>query len=93
MRRVFKFKPNSTLRRRNFIKIVKRIGIEIRFYTEYIKTNETYVASRKSDSYTRYLENTRKSYDLVVSQKNWNKLNTKRIRLSKALIKSRKNFL
>ena len=29
----------------------------------------------------------------MVSQKNWNKLNTERIRLLKALAKSRKNFL
>ena len=93
MRKVSKSKPNSTLRRRNLIKIVKRIGIEIRPCTEYIKAGETCVASRKSDSYTRCLKNTRRSCDLVISQKNWNKLDTERIRLLKALAKSRKDFL
>ena len=61
--------------------------------TEYIKAGETCIASRKSDSCTRYLENTRRSCDFVVSQKNWDKLDTERIRLSKALAKSRKDFL
>ena len=93
MRRVFKSKPNSTLRRRNLIKVVKRINIEMRPCTEYIKVGETCVASRESDSCARCLENTRRSCDLVISQKNWNKLDTERIRLSKALTKSRKDFL
>ena len=93
MRKIFKFKPNNTLRQRNFIKVVKRINIKIRSYTEYIKISEICVVSREFDLYSRYLKNTRRSCDLMVSQKNWNKLDTERVRLSKALVKSRKNFL
>ena len=73
--------------------MVKRIGVEIRPCTEYIKVGETCVASRESDSYIRYLKNTRRSCDFMVSQKNWDKLDTKRMRLSKVLVKSRKDFL
>ena len=67
MRKVSKSKPNSILRRRNLIKVIKRIGIEIRSYTEYIKAGETCIVSRKFNLYIRYLENTRKLCDLVVS--------------------------
>ena len=93
MRKIFKSKPNSTLRRRNLIKVVKRVSIEMRPCTKYIKAGETCVASRESDSCARYLENTRRSCNLVIFQKDWDKLDTERIRLSKVLAKSRKDFL
>ena len=66
MRKVSKSKPNNILRQRNFIKVIKRINIEIRFYTKYIKVGETCVVNREFDLYARYLKNTRKLCDLVV---------------------------
>ena len=62
MRKISKFKPNSILRRRNFIETVKRIGVKIRLYTKYIKAGETCVVNREFDLYTRYF----KKYEEIV---------------------------
>ena len=66
MHKVTKPKYNSTLRRKNFIAVVKNVNIEIRSYIEYIKVDETCIASREFSLYIRYFENTRRSCNLVV---------------------------
>ena len=64
--KVIKFKYNSTLRRKNFIAIIKNISIKIRSYIKYIKADKTYIINHESNSCARYLKNTKRSYNFII---------------------------
>ena len=92
MRKVIKLKTTSTIHRKNLIAIILRKKIEIRFYTNYIRIKKRYIADYLYNKYTNYVKNTKTSYNLIISQKNWDKLNNKRIRLSKIITVKRKKI-
>ena len=70
MRKVIKSKIFGTARRRNLVTAILRKGIEIRPYTNYIKTEERYIADRIYNKYTNYVKSTKMSYNLIISQNN-----------------------
>ena len=90
MRKVTKFKSLNTARRKRLIKFIFRENIKIRPCSNYIKTGERYIADRNHDKYTKYIRNTKLSCNLVISEKNWDKLNIKKIRLSKTVARKKK---
>ena len=90
IRKITKFKSLNTARRKRLVKSIFRENIEIRPYTNYIKTGERYIADRNYNKYTGYIRNTKSSCNLVISEKNWNKLNIERIRLSKTVARKKK---
>ena len=90
MRKITKSKSLNTARRKRLIKSIFRENIEMRFYTNYIKTGKRYIADRNYNKYTGYIRNTKSSCNLVISEKNWNKLNTEKIRLFKAVARKKK---
>ena len=53
--------------------------------TNCIKAGERYIANRAYNKCAGCVRTAKASCDLVVSQKNWDKLNNKRVRLSKAV--------
>ena len=69
MRKVTKSKTSSTARRKNLITTILREGVEIRPYTNCIKTGERYVADRTYNKCVSCIRTTKVSYDLVISQK------------------------
>ena len=85
MRKVTKFKSLNIICRKRLVKFIFRENIKIRFYTNYIKAGKRYIADRNYNKYARYVRNTKSSCNLVISEKNWNKLNTEKIRLFKAV--------
>ena len=90
IRKVTKSKSLNTARRKKLIKFIFRKNIEIRFYTNYIKTGERYIADRNYNKYTGYIRNTKPLCNLIISEKNWNKLDTEKICLSKAVARKKK---
>ena len=90
MRKVTKSKSLNIARRKRLVKFIFRENIEIRPCTNYIKAGKRYIADRNHDKYTGYIRNTKSSYNLVISEKNWNKLNIKKIRLFKAVARKKK---
>ena len=90
MRKVTKFKSLSIIRRKKLVKFIFRENTEMRPYTNYIKTGERYITDRNHDKCAGCIRNIKSSYNLVISEKNWNKLDTKRIRLSKAVARKKK---
>ena len=90
MRKVTKFKSLNTARRKRLIKFIFCKNIEIRFYTNYIKTRKQYITDRNYNKYTKYIRNTKLLCNLVISEENWDKLNIKRIRLSKTIVCKKK---
>ena len=91
IRKITKFKSLNTVCCKKLIKFIFRENIEIRPCTNYIKTGKRYITDRNYDKYTGYIRNTKLSCNLVISEKNWNKLNTKRIRLFKTVARKKKN--
>ena len=69
-----------------------RKGIEIRPCTNCIKVGKRYMADRIYNKYAGCIRITKASCDLVISQKNWNKLDNKKIRLSKAVAVKQKEI-
>ena len=65
----------------------------MRFYINYIKAGERYVANRIYNKYAGCIRTTKASCDLVISQKNWNKLDNKKVRLSKIIAVKRKKIV
>ena len=92
MRKVIKSKTSSTTRRKNLVATIFREGVEMRPYTNYIKAGERCVADRAYNKYADCIRTAKASCDLVVSQKNWNKLDNKRVRLLKAVTVKRKEI-
>ena len=92
-RKVIKLKTINTARRRNLIATILRKGIEMRSYTNYIRIKKRYIVDCLYDKYTNYVKNTKTSYNLVIFQKNWDKLNNKRIRLFKIITVKRKKIV
>ena len=90
MRKVTKSKSLNIIRRKRLVKSIFREDIEMRPYTNYIKTGKRYITDRNHDKYTKYIRNTKLSYNLVIFEENWNKLNTKRIRLFKTVARKKK---
>ena len=90
MRKIIKSKSLSTVRRKRLVKSIFRENIEMRPCTNCIKTGERYIADRNHDKCARYIRNTKLSYNLVISEENWDKLNTKRIRLFKTVARKKK---
>ena len=80
MRKVTKSKSSSIVRRKKLIKFIFRKGIEMRPYTNCIKSGKRYVTDRNYDKYIRCIRGAKSSCNLVISQKNWNKLDTERVR-------------
>ena len=87
MRKVTKSKISSTVCRRNLVTTILRKEVEIRPYINCIKIGERYIADRVYNKYANYVKNTKTSYNLIISQDNWDKLNNKRTRLSELLKK------
>ena len=92
MRKVTKSKTSSITRRKNLVATIFREGVEIRPYINCIQTGERYVANRAHDKCVGCVRITKASCDLVVSQKDWNKLDNERVRLSKAVTVKRKEI-
>ena len=87
-----KSKTSNTARRKNLVTIILRENIEIRPCTNYIKAGERCVANRTYNKYVGCIRTAKASCDLVVSLKNWNKLDNERVRLSKAVAVKRKEI-
>ena len=87
-----KSKTSSITRRKNLVIIILREGVEIRPCTNCIQAGERYVANRAHDKYVRCVRTTKVSCDLVVSQKDWDKLDNEKIRLSKTVAVKRKEI-
>ena len=92
MRKVIKSKSLNITRRKRLVKFIFRENIEIRFYTNYIKAGKQYITDRNYDKYIKYIRNTKPLCNLIISEKNWNKLNTKKIRLSKTVARKKKKL-
>ena len=71
---------------------ILREGVEMRPYTNYIKAGERCVADRTYNKCAGCVRTTKASCDLVVSQKDWDKFNNERVRLSKAVAVKRKEI-
>ena len=69
-----------------------RESVEMRPCTNCIKAGERYVADRAYNKYAGCVRTAKASCDLVVSQKDWDKLDNKRVRLSKAVAIKRKEI-
>ena len=67
MRKVTKSKTLSIIRQKNLTAIIFRKDIEMRFYTNYIKIGERYVANRVYNKYVGYIRTVKASCDLVIS--------------------------
>ena len=92
MRKVTKSKTSSITRRKNLVATIFREGVKIRPCTNYIKVGERYVADRIYNKYTGCIRTTKASCDLIISQKNQDKLNNKKARLSKIIAAKRKKI-
>ena len=92
MRKVTKSKTSSTARRKNLVATILREGVEMRPCTNYIKAGERCVADRAYNKCAGCVRTAKASCDLVVSQKDWDKLDNERIRLSKAVAVKRKEI-
>ena len=90
MRKVTKSKTFNTVRQKNLVAAILREKVEMRPCTNCIKSGKRCIANRTRNKYTNCIKNTKTSYNLVVSQKNWDKLNNERLRLSKAIVIKRK---
>ena len=73
--------------------IIFREGIEMRLYTNYIKVGERYIVNRIYNKCVNYIRIIKVSYNLIISQKNWDKFNNKKIRLSKTVAVKRKEIV
>ena len=93
MRKVTKSKSLNIICRKRLVKSIFRENIEMRFYTNYIKAGERYIADRNYNKYAGYIRNTKLLCNLVISEENWNKLNTERIRLFKVVARKKKKPL
>ena len=89
---MIKSKTSNTTRRKNLVTTILREGIEMRPYTNCIKAGERCVANRTYNKYAGCIRTTKASYDLVISQKDWDKLDNKKVRLSKAIAAKRKEI-
>ena len=90
MRKVTKSKSLNTVRRKRLVKFIFYKYTEIRPCTNYIKAGERYITDRNHDKCAKYIRNTKLSCNLVIFEKNWNKLNIKKIRLFKAVARKKK---
>ena len=64
------------------MEFIFRENTKMRLYSNCIRTGEKYITDRDYDKCTGYIKSVKISYNLVVSQKNWDKLNTERTRFS-----------
>ena len=92
IRKVIKSKILNIIRRKNLAATIFREGVEMRFYTNYIKAGERYITNRVYNKYASCIRIAKASCDLVISQKNWDKLDNKKIRLSKVIAVKRKEI-
>ena len=70
IRKITKSKSLNIVCRKRLVKSIFRENIEIRLYTNYIKAGKRYIANRNYNKYTRYIRNTKSSYNLVIFEQN-----------------------